>query len=185
MGDIYSHTPEPSAYERQFNGLYYDDPREGPTTAGHETTHMMDARWRNHFKKPNGFYVLKGKLFLCGNPNVRMRQVAEAVPVNLRGSIYDLYLVKSQQWYDDTPFYVIEELNGYVNGCLVGLDYGLKRETLYSYTKVLEMWEYTKVAQELSRKANFPEQKELDNFLDWYYTNRVAWIAGQMNEKGW
>lgn len=165
--------------------MYYENPKEGPITAAHETTHMMDARWRNHFKKPNGFYVLKGKLFTCGNPRFTMRQLADAIPVNLRGSVYDLYVVKSQQWYNDTPFYVIEELNGYINGCLAGLDHNLKKETIYSYHKALEMWEYVKVAQELARKSNYPEQKDLDNFLDWYYINRVAWIATKFNENGW
>jgi hypothetical protein len=163
-------------------------------TKAHESTHGIHSRLRNEFKRENGYYLLKGRAFLIDSPNITLRDVAKSVPKEKqKGLLYDLYLIKASQGgingWNDTPLYVIDELIAYINGCITGLEYPniehAKNDTVYSYKCVLTMWEYTKIAQELSRKSGFEHQKELDEFLDFVYNKRILWLEEQLKVKNW
>ncbi len=171
-GDICSHLEEPDVH-RDADLI----------TSGHESLHVLHARIRIKYKKPNAYYLLKDRAFVFKNPKVTLKQVADNV--KKRGPNYDLYLVEQQKYWNDTPFYVIDEYIAYIGGCCVGLDQDMEKRSIDSYNHVLEFQEYVNVARELSRKSGFAEQKELDEFLDFVYNNRVVWLEQEYKKLGW
>jgi len=114
--DILDHLP-PS-----YGSTYHD---EDPITHGHETSHGIHSDVRNNHndtgRRANGFYVLDGRAVVIPEPGIRKSHVAPFVPQSLRGSRYTLYISGSPSW-DDTPLYVFDEWNAYVNGSAVGVD---------------------------------------------------------------
>jgi hypothetical protein len=190
LGDIYNHTPDVSPEEAEaLRKIGWKAERYCTSgdviTDGHETTHYIDARLRKTLKAQNVYYCLNSTVFHISSPNITLKQIADNIPKDKRGDVYSLYLVQAQQYRQDEPLYVLEELNGYINGCMVGWDYKIEKRSIDSYNHVLEMWEYVKVAQELSRKSGFAEQKELDEFLDFVYNNRVLWLEQEYKKLGW
>lgn len=105
-----------------YGSTYYDPDH---VTYGHETSHGIHSHIRNHLnttgERANGFYLPGGQACLVREPRMRKSAVAAYVPSNLRGSRYSLYITGSSAW-DDTPLYVWDEWNAYVNGAEVGLD---------------------------------------------------------------
>ncbi len=116
LDDIVEHLPA------QYGNTYYD---EDPITWGHETSHGIHAHLRNNFndsgRRANAFYVLEDRGVIVPEPGVRKSAANQYVPEALRGSRYDLYIAGSPSW-DDTPLYIWDEWNAYVNGGLVGVD---------------------------------------------------------------
>lgn len=98
-------------------------------TWGHETSHGIHAYIRNHLnpdKTPtNGFYLLKGQYALVKGPGMSKSAVAAYIPSNLRGSRYDLYIAGQKEW-DDTPLYIFDEWNAYINGGAVAVELATK-----------------------------------------------------------
>lgn len=90
-------------------------------TATHETTHFVNSELHNASvragRRKRCCYVLHGRYFaLEPITTVTMRQVAQAIPVEMRTSRYATYCVTSQQWYADDPLYLADELTSYING---------------------------------------------------------------------
>lgn len=121
LTDIANHIP--SSYGDTY---WFDD---SAITAGHETTHGINAHLRNEvydhsagWVKVNGFYVLEDRaVFVLEPGGVRKSDADRYIPVSLRGSRYDLYIVHQTAW-DDTPTYVFDEWVAYTNGGAVGVD---------------------------------------------------------------
>ncbi len=189
LGDIYNHTPPilPGEAEamKPYGGatLYHNSGDD--ITKGHETSHVLHARLMILLKAENVFYMLHGRCFVTDSPSITLQQIANTVPTDKRGPNYKLYLVKQQEYHNNRPFYVIDEYIAYINGCLVGLDIDEKARAIDSYNHVIEFKEYVDVAQELSRKSGFAEQKELDEFLDFVYKNRVLWLEQEFKKRQW
>ncbi|HUQ05364.1 MAG TPA: hypothetical protein VM261_22835 [Kofleriaceae bacterium] len=116
LTDIANHLP--SSYGNQ----YWDD---DPITAGHETSHGIHAHLRVYVhqgnERVNAFYVLGDKAAYVVEPGIRKSAIATHVPVSLRGSRFSLYITGQVAW-DDTPLYIWDEWNAYVNGAEVGVD---------------------------------------------------------------
>jgi len=116
LTDIENHLPS------KYGTTYRDSDK---ITHGHETSHGIHADLRNYHnktgKRANAFYVLNDKAALVIEPNMRKSAVAAHVPATLRGSRYSLYITGQTAW-DDTPLYVWDEWNAYVNGGAVGTD---------------------------------------------------------------
>lgn len=116
LTDIANHLP--SSYGNQ----YWDD---DPITAGHETSHGIHAHLRVYVymgnQRVNAFYVLGDKAAYVVEPGIRKSAIATHVPASLRGSRYSLYITGQVAW-DDTPLYIWDEWNAYVNGAEVGVD---------------------------------------------------------------
>ena len=114
LNDIVSH-------EAPGDSNSYDD----LVTLGHETCHGIHAYIRNKFnklgRKANGFYVLNGKGVLVAEPRIRKSQIGQFVPKSLQLSRYNLYVAGQTEW-DDTPLYIWDEWNAYVNGSATGVD---------------------------------------------------------------
>jgi hypothetical protein len=189
LGDIYNHTPpilpgEAEAMRRYGGATLYHNSGDD-ITKGHETSHVLHARLMILLKAENVFYMLHGRCFVTDSPSITLQQIANTVPANKRGPNYSLYLVTQQDYHNNRPFYVIDEYIAYINGCLVGLDINEKARTVDSYNHVIEFKEYVDVAQELSRKSGFKEQKELDEFLDFVYNQRILWLEKKLNDRNW
>lgn len=124
LTDIARHIPA------QYGDTYWFDE---PITAGHETTHGIQAHLRN-YEAPNpfdynAFYVLGGKVAFVLEPDMRKSDIKPMIPTSLRGPRYQLYLEQQTEW-DDTPLYVFDEWNAYVNGAEVGV--GQVQDGLYT-----------------------------------------------------
>ena len=76
------------------------------TTWAHETTHGINSRARQlfqkHYKGPiNALYMLGGYVAILGEPPLTLRDVAVAVPQELRGQhTYQLYKLIHEKTYD-------------------------------------------------------------------------------------
>ena len=116
LTDIARHLP------KSYRNTYYDSNR---MTHGHETSHGIHSHLRNHENptrdRVNAFYLLNNKAAFIKEPDMRKRSIQEFVPENLKGSRYDLYVKGSQDW-DDTPTYILDEWNSYINGGAIGTD---------------------------------------------------------------
>jgi hypothetical protein len=156
--------------------IYRDNDK---VTWGHETTHGINSRARQLFGD-NAFYVGNGDVFVIDNPpGVTLRDVANAVPQEWRGSIYNLYLVNAQRWWNDSPYYVVDELTGYTNGTIVGLQYDMEYRTKESFAFALEMLGYCRTAEKLAKDEEFSE------FLRWYEQHRILSTAKRLDSQGW
>lgn len=116
LTDIENHLPA------SYGTTYRDSDK---LTWGHETSHGIHAHIRNanwvSGKPRNALYVGGDKAALIDEPKIRKSQVAAFIPSSLRGSRYSLYVVGQTEW-DDTPLYLWDEWNAYVNGGAVGTD---------------------------------------------------------------
>lgn len=115
LTDIARHIPS------QYGDTYWFD---DAITAGHETTHGIQAHLRNYVAPAsigwNAFYVLNNKAAMVKEPNIRKQDIKPYIAMALRGPRYNLYLEQQTEW-DDTPLYVFDEWNAYVNGAEVGV----------------------------------------------------------------
>ncbi len=116
LTDIVSHLPD------EFGNMYYDSDL---VTWGHETSHGLSSHVRNTEnntgRKANGFYVTGNRAVVVVEPKIKKSQIADFVPASLRGSRFALYILGRAAW-DDTPLYVMDEHNAYINGAKVGVD---------------------------------------------------------------
>jgi hypothetical protein len=113
--DIGRHLPS------QYGDQYWSD---DAITAAHETSHGIHAHLRN-YEAPspfgwNAFYVLGNQAAFVEEPNTRKSDVKQFIPAPLRGDRYDLYIEGQTEW-DDTPLYVFDEWNAYINGAEVAV----------------------------------------------------------------
>lgn len=154
-------------------------------TSGHESLHQLHSRLRIKHKIPNAYYLLKNRAFKIKNPPISLKTIADNVPADKRGRNYNLYLVEQQKYWNDTPFYVLDEYIAYIGGCCVGLDQKMEKRSIDSWNHVVEFQIYVNVAREQAKKAGFSEQKDLDEFLDYVYNNRVLWLEQEYKKLGW
>lgn len=114
LNDIVSH-------QAPGDSNHYDD----LVTLGHETCHGIHSYIRNKMGKgtgqANGFYVLNDQAVVIEEPPIRKSNVAKYIPSILRGKRYNLYVVGQKEW-DDTPLYIWDEWNAYINGGATGVD---------------------------------------------------------------
>ena len=127
LTDVAQHIPEEQL------SIYWDS---DPVTAGHETTHSIHAYLRNYRNttgtRANGFYVLEDRAVIVREPGIRKSQVASYVPTELRGYRFSLYITGQAEW-DDTPLYVFDEWNAYVNGTAVAVDLATSGRWTYGW----------------------------------------------------
>jgi len=99
----------------------YDD----LVTLAHETSHGIHSYIRNKMnnsgRRANGFYVMQNRAVIVPEPNMRKSHIAPYVPASLRGTRYSMYITGQTAW-DDTPLYVWDEWNAYVNGGEAGVN---------------------------------------------------------------
>jgi hypothetical protein len=116
LADIVNHLPE------SYGSTYYSSDQ---ITWAHETSHGIHSHLRNNFndtgRRANAFYIPGGKAVIVEEPGIRKSDVAAYVPRSLRGSRFSTYITGQTAW-DDTPLYVFDEWNAYINGGACGVD---------------------------------------------------------------
>ena len=167
LTDIANHLP--SQY-----GTTYDD--TDLVTFGHETSHGIHAHLRNYEnntgKRANAFYVLHDKAALVVEPNIRKSDAVPYVPASLQNFRYGTYVTGSASW-DDTPLYIWDEWNAYVNGAEVGVNRvkeGVWKESSRDQTGNVEFIVYA-VAVAMAVKAKdsayWQAETQFREFLKW------------------
>jgi hypothetical protein len=114
INDIERHLPQ--------GHKYYDNDR---VTHAHEGTHGINSLLRSKYNSP-AFYCLNNKAFVFNEVPGTLDNVAESIPENLRGKVYNLYLIKAQRWWNKHPSYIFDEFTAYINGSLAREYYGIK-----------------------------------------------------------
>lgn len=181
LADIESHMPAGHAY-RDADKI----------TWGHETTHGINANVRmGKTPKQNGFYLLDNTAILIDEPSTTIRQVAQVVPLVLRGKVYKLYLIDQARsvmhfpgetpWgkvfplyayygsgefgsWNNRPLYLMDEWVAYANGTEIRLDLGIvdRAET------VEYMLEFSAYCLCLGISAATDDPQFL-NFMAWHF----------------
>lgn len=97
-------------------------------TWSHEGTHGINARIKNELCGPTqeGIYLGFKKAATLFSPGIKLANVAKAVPNELRGDIYKLYLVDQQRYWNDRPLYVFNEWSAYYAGAKYRLEHNIK-----------------------------------------------------------
>jgi len=60
-----------------------------------------------------------GKALITDEPDFDLRSIAPQIPAQLRGNIYQLYVVNQARSWNDRPLYLFDEWSAYQNGCLL------------------------------------------------------------------
>ena len=107
LGDVESH-----AYDGH---PYGGDDRANQV---HELSHYISSKLRNEICNPdqNGFYFLNGMAYIAREPQTTLDNIARQIPPDFRDSTYNLYMVKQQQYWNDRPLYMFDEIAAYLNG---------------------------------------------------------------------
>ena len=172
LSDIVSQCPNPEVYRDS-----------DIVTTGHESTHGVNSRIRNMNPGYNGYYFLNGDAFIVKTPRgVTLSQIARNTPQEWRGKIYNLYLIQQQQYWNDSPLYVLDECTAYLAGACVGIEINNRHRTQESFDHALEMLGYARVAQKLA--GNYEDEEELAILIDFVYS-RAVYIAHIMYDMGW
>jgi len=82
----------------------------------------IEGRPAMAWSEKNAFYVLGGQAFRAHEPALKLADVANAVPRDLKGMAFQLYLRDQQRWWNDQPLYVWDEWSAYLNGLATALD---------------------------------------------------------------
>lgn len=111
-------------------------------------------------QKINTFYLLNNRYIVLNEPSFKLNDIAQSIPEDLRGPVYDLYLIKQQKYWNDSPLYVLDEWVSYYNGSAVRLDLKIedREESLYY------MFEFMVYSIILANKSN---DKDIIDFVAW------------------
>jgi hypothetical protein len=174
LADLERHLP--AKYKRQFHA---DD----PIAHAHETTHGINAHLRIlHFDtglRRNAFYVGGHRAALIVEPNIRLDQVAEMVPKDLRGHRFELYLVKQREDWNAEPLYLFDEWVAYVNGAEAGIELANAKKYRPARSDpihaLLEMSVYAGyVAMAVAKYDRSYDARQLNQFLAWNLRRSLA-----------
>lgn len=185
LSDIESHMPA--------GHIYQDNDK---ITWAHETSHGLTSNIRmkfsrghgaqqKYFKYPafkshariNGFYLLKDRAVIINEPNTTIRKTAKLVPDSLKGSTFDLYMVRQARSWNDTPLYIFDEWVAYANGSAVRADLEIQnRGETVQY--MLEFNVYS-ICVGWSSKT---EDEQFKKFLKWHLKRSMdLWDANRQS----
>lgn len=133
-------------------------------TWAHEGTHAVNSRLRRS-GVDNAYYLLNWVGIGISHPDMTLRDLAKIIPIEDRGKIYDIYLIQAQEYWNETPLYIVDELVAYTNGCVVALENKLYKRGLDSYTRALEMYRYSMIAYRECEKQGYKDIKEFNRLL--------------------
>lgn len=170
LSDIESHMPE--------NHIYRDSDK---ITWAHETSHGLCSNIRQKFSSGgyvalnderlpvfhsadgvNGFYVLKDRAMVLKEPSSTLTAIARAVSQELRGDVYQLYLIKQAGQWNNEPLYVLDEWVAYSNGSATRADLKITNRA----ETVRYMMEFSCYAIYMLKVAN-PDQ-DVKTFVKWH-----------------
>jgi hypothetical protein len=140
----------------------------------HEGTHGVSHLASKVHKRQDRLtiYLLDGHCITLQHPGVSILEVAAAVPrEDWEGqpeSMFTLYLVNQQQYFNDEPLYLLEEWVGYTHGAIVRQQAGKKdREDTIWRARLMERWcrVMARVSREMDPEA--PDLDAIDAFIEW------------------
>lgn len=107
LGDIESHVDKlPNQYQDK-----------SPITSSHEQSHFLNSTIRNKYSPLNGYYLLDNRAALLNPiPNLTLRDIQKAVPADLHGMSFSLYLIQAQRDWGNNVLYLADEAIAYLNG---------------------------------------------------------------------
>jgi hypothetical protein len=134
----------------------------------HETTHGIHAALRNSHRLP-AFYPGGGKFALVEPPAVTLGEVAAAVPEQLKGTRYQVYLVRQRRDWDRDPLYVWDEWVAYDNGTTTGIEEAGRSQRGASDDAVacIELSGYALAVAAAARRKGVPLGEQFREFLAW------------------
>jgi hypothetical protein len=135
-------------------------------TWAHEAHHFLNSRLSDARKR--GFYVLDNTVYRFPIPkSTKLRDVAEAIPEELRGKVYHTYLIAAQRDWNDIPLYMYDEALAYWTGAMVRQEIGRKerQETERFGVELLVYSLYATNEMCLREGEDFPKQ-DVQDFLD-------------------
>lgn len=124
----------------------------------------------------NGFYVLNDRSVVLKEPDSTLTAVANWVPSELRGDVYNLYLVQQRRYWNSEPLYTLDEWVAYSNGSATRADLKItsRGET------VQYMMEFTVYAISMAA-ATKTQDEDIKSFLMWH-SKRVMDLYKQNQE---
>lgn len=153
---------------------YYCDP--DLVTCAHEVSHGIHAYLRNYenpnSERSNALYILNDRACFVVEPDIWKHEVAPYVPQALREFRYGTY-VSGQSAWDDTPLYLWDEWNAYINGGEAALslyDEGLWNDGWRDQSGVIEFVAYglaVGLAVEELDAAYFEDNAQFRAMLAW------------------
>lgn len=168
-------------YYRVKNPNYFADPQEPNdlVTHVHELTHGVSNRLHASTVK-HGIYVLDGKGIVLRHPKVTIEQIANSIPKDQRGQIYNLYMVQQRKDWNNSPIYLADEWTAYVHGSLAHKQLGLgsKRKETYAHAREMESYCRAMVKVIEAKDPNYPDMGKLKDFIEWQ-SDRFNQIAKQ------
>lgn len=143
-----------------------------PITTVHECTHGVNSMLRNRYGQ-QCFYVGYKKFVRFPKTGVTLATVA--ANCRFKGKGYNIYLVESRQWWNDTGLYLFDEWVAYANSAAVAV---YKRTPGQSWSRVASACEFGYYCYVLVQLVpdSYPMKKELEAFWRWH-AQRVVNIA--------
>ena len=130
-------------------------------TWAHETTHGLNSRIRNQYGgNTNAVYLYGAGAIVIPEPPVTLSQVAANVPASERRRCFQLYMVDQRADWDGQPLYVLDEMVAYLNGALVGYEWGDRSRAIQSHENAVEMYHYARVLHSIL-KPGHPSRYDL------------------------
>lgn len=156
--------------------------RDGP----HEDCHYLNSEVRQQYGGTgniNAAYIGNGCAAIFFEPNIKLSHIAVNVPRNLRGSCYNLYLLKQQKYWNNEPLYVLDEWSAY-----------MARERIKQYRDTSQSHNLYCIAQFMvysyvltdvirERDKNYKEIEELEDFVR-YMTRWTLYYIGEAGPNG-
>lgn len=136
-------------------------------TWAHEMNHGVSNRLHASTIK-HGIYLGDGKGIVLKHPKVTIEQVANSVPKNQRGPIFNLYLVEQRKGWNNSPIYLLDEHNAYITGALARKQLGWeRRKETEDFAKEMERYCRALLSVVKKRDPEYPDLKHLSNFIEW------------------
>jgi len=101
--------------------------KHGRYTNVHETAHSIHNELRNEYKqktkkKVNALYALQGQAIIIDDPNIKITDIIDYVPKNLRSRRFKTYFIDQNKHWNDVPTYILDEWVCYILGAECGID---------------------------------------------------------------
>lgn len=138
---------------------------EDQMTEAHENSHQIHSEIRNRLGDGrNAFYVLENRVVVLSEPPIKLSEVAERC---IPGKVYKLYLLDSQQWWNDQPLYLLDEMVAYTNGAIVGKAYKVDGWE-FERDRAKELSYYAWRLCDLMKDRNL-DDKDIRDFITWNF----------------
>lgn len=140
-------------------------------TRVHEDLHQVASLLRQAHGgtgRVNAVYVGGDRAAIVAEPpGVTLAQVAQRVPVSMRGMAYQLYLVQQQRWWQREPCYVLDEWAAYHAAARLGVESAGAEAAASDLQQTVEMAVYSLVLSATAERATGYDATQLRALVSW------------------